>query len=126
MSDDEQAIRAVIDTWMKATASGDLATVLDLMADDVVFLVAGKPPFGKTEFAEAARHMQAVPIDGHGEVEEIEVAGSWAWCRSQLSVVLRPAGATPVRKCGPALTVFRKRSDGKWVIARDANLLTAT
>jgi uncharacterized protein (TIGR02246 family) len=125
MSDDEQAIRKVIETWMRATASGDLATVLTLMSDDVVFLVAGQKPFGKPQFEETSRRMEAVQIDGNGEVQEIEVAGSWAWCRSQLNVVMRPAGGVPFRRSGPTLTVFRKQPDGRWVIARDANLLTA-
>jgi uncharacterized protein (TIGR02246 family) len=125
MSDDEQAIRKVIETWMQANAAGDLATVLTLMSDDVVFLVAGHRPFGKAEFETTSRRMQDVPIDGQCEVQEIEIAGSWAWCRSQLSVVMRPAGGVPVRKSGPTLTVFRKQADGRWVIARDANLLTA-
>jgi uncharacterized protein (TIGR02246 family) len=124
MSDDEQAIRTLIDTWMAATAAGDLSAVLNLMADDVVFLVAGRQPFGKAEFAETARHMQNVQIDGHGEVQEIQVAGSWAWCRTHLTVVMRPAGNTPVRRAGPTLTILRKQPDGRWVIARDANLLT--
>ena len=125
MSDDEQAIRKVIETWMQATASGNLATVLTLMADDVVFLVAGHKPFGKAAFETTSRRMQNVPIDGQCDIQEIEIAGTWAWCRSQLSVVMRPAGGVPVRKTGPALTVFRKQPNGRWVIARDANLLTA-
>jgi uncharacterized protein (TIGR02246 family) len=125
MSDDEQAIRKVIETWMRATASGDLATVLTLMSDDVMFLVAGQKPFGKAQFEETSRRMEAVQIDGHSEIQEIEIAGSWAWCRSQLSVVMRPAGGVPFRRSGPTLTVFRKQRDGRWVIARDANLLIA-
>jgi uncharacterized protein (TIGR02246 family) len=56
--DDEAAIRALVSTWMEATRTGDTAKVLELMADDVVFLVAGRPPFGKREF-EAATTAQA-------------------------------------------------------------------
>lgn len=49
---DEQAIRDLIATWHKASAAGDLTTVLKLMAEDVVFLVAGKPPMrGRDAFA---------------------------------------------------------------------------
>ena len=42
MNSDEQRIRELVATWMSATKQGDLATVLDLMTDDVVFLVVGK------------------------------------------------------------------------------------
>ena len=51
MSPDERAIRDVIATWLSASARGDTATVLELMTDDVVFLVSGRAPFGKQEFA---------------------------------------------------------------------------
>jgi len=35
MDQDEQAIRAIVATWMDATAAGDVSRVLELMADDV-------------------------------------------------------------------------------------------
>ncbi|TGV80367.1 SgcJ/EcaC family oxidoreductase, partial [Mesorhizobium sp. M00.F.Ca.ET.149.01.1.1] len=37
MSDDEAAIRHVVETWMEASRRGDLEAVLGLMTDDVVF-----------------------------------------------------------------------------------------
>jgi uncharacterized protein (TIGR02246 family) len=37
MGEDERAIRELIATWMRASAAGDLDTVLGLMSDDVVF-----------------------------------------------------------------------------------------
>ena len=43
MSDEEQ-IRAVIATWLKASAANDIDTVLDLMTEDAVFLRSGCPP----------------------------------------------------------------------------------
>ena len=42
MTEDEQAIRELIATWMRASMAGDTDTVLSLMADDVVFMVAGR------------------------------------------------------------------------------------
>ena len=48
---DEAAIRQVVDTWMDATRNGDLATILTLMTDDVLFMVPGREPFGKDAFA---------------------------------------------------------------------------
>jgi uncharacterized protein (TIGR02246 family) len=48
MTDDERAIRELVSTWFIATRNGDLATVLDLMADDVVFMVPGGEPFKAT------------------------------------------------------------------------------
>ncbi len=43
MNTDEQAIRDLVGRWHTATAAGDGDTVLGLMAEDVVFLVAGQP-----------------------------------------------------------------------------------
>ena len=57
MSDDERAIRDLIETWMSATKAGDAATVLGLMSDDVVFMAPGAEPFGKESFAAALEGM---------------------------------------------------------------------
>jgi uncharacterized protein (TIGR02246 family) len=43
MQSDEQEIRQLVATWMAATKAGELETVLSLMADDVVFLLVGRP-----------------------------------------------------------------------------------
>ena len=51
MSDDESEIRALIQTWLTASAAGELDRVLALMSDDIVFLTPGQKPFGKAAFA---------------------------------------------------------------------------
>ncbi len=126
MTDDERAIRRVIDDWLAANAAGDVAGVLGLMADDVVFLVAGQEPFGKEQFAATFRAMaeQGVRVAARCEVRELTITGEWAWCRTQLHVAVTPPGGAPMRRAGPTLTIFRRQEDGAWVIARDANLLT--
>lgn len=55
MQDDEQEIRELVSTWMVASKAGDVKRVLPLMADDVVFLVPGRPIMRKADFAAAAR-----------------------------------------------------------------------
>jgi uncharacterized protein (TIGR02246 family) len=69
MTDDERAIRALVDTWMTATKNGDLDTVLGLMADDVVFMVPGQEPFGKEAFAASSARMSDVQFDGRSEIK---------------------------------------------------------
>jgi len=124
MSDDERAIRDLIATWMSASQAGDTDTVLSLMTDDVVFMVPGKEPFGKAAFAAASQDMKGVRIEGTSEIREVEVLGDWAYLRGHLQVaVTTPAGNT-VRRAGYTLTILRKEPDGKWRLARDANLLT--
>jgi uncharacterized protein (TIGR02246 family) len=80
MTPDERAIRDLIATWMTASQSGDLPTVLSLMADDVVFMVPGREPFGKAEFAAASQGMQNVRVRGTADIRELQVLGSWGTC----------------------------------------------
>jgi uncharacterized protein (TIGR02246 family) len=53
MTSGEQAIREWLKQWLAASAAGDSGTMLNMLTDDVVFLVAGQPPFGKSEFKAA-------------------------------------------------------------------------
>jgi uncharacterized protein (TIGR02246 family) len=125
MSDDEKEIRGVIDRWMAATRAGNIDDVLSLMTDDVVFLVAGVPPFGKREFREnSAQHAdKSLEFDGTSEVIEIKVIGDHAYVINKLSVVTRQSEREQMSRSGYTLTIFRK-DNGEWLLARDANLLT--
>ena len=126
MSDDEREIRELVATWMAATKKGDVDTVLSLMTDDVVFLLPGSKLMRKADFAAAAKAQSgagAPAIDGESEIQEIEVLGDWAFMRQRLSVtVTPPGGAAPMKRAGNTLTILRKEN-GKWLLARDANLL---
>jgi uncharacterized protein (TIGR02246 family) len=124
MSEDERAIRDLVATWLTATEAGDLQTVLGLMTDDVVFMVPGREPFGKEQFAAAAAGMQGVRIEGTSDIRELRILGNWAYLRSHLQVATTPPGGSAVRRSGYTLTILRKGDDGKWRLARDANLLT--
>ncbi|MDH5822073.1 SgcJ/EcaC family oxidoreductase [Luteimonas sp. RD2P54] len=121
---DEKEIRNLVDTWMTATKAGDSETVLGLMTDDVVFLVAGQEPFGKSAFAEAseAQSNASVEFDGESEVIEVKVQGDWAYAVTKLRVTATQLGKEPMVRSGHTLTILQKDA-GKWKIARDANLL---
>jgi uncharacterized protein (TIGR02246 family) len=123
MSEDERAIGDLIATWMAASKAGDHDTVLGLMTDDVVFMVPGREPFGKAEFAAASKGMQGMLMEGTSDIVELKVAGDWAYLRNRLEVTLTPPGGAPRTRSGYTLTVLRKEPDGKWLLARDANLL---
>jgi uncharacterized protein (TIGR02246 family) len=71
MTDDERAIRDLVATWMAASQAGDVATVLGLMADDVVFMVPGREPFGKAVFAADAQAMKSVRLEGTYDIREL-------------------------------------------------------
>jgi uncharacterized protein (TIGR02246 family) len=128
MSSDEQEIRALVVTWMAATKAGDVEKVLSLMAEDVVFLLPGQPPMvGKSTFAAAARAQskQASPqFEGTSEIQEIKVIGDWAFMWTKLKVVVTPpGGAPPMTRAGHTLSILKKQN-GRWLLARDANMLS--
>jgi len=122
MTGDERAIRALIDTWMTATRAGDVTAVLSLMTDDVVFMVPGQKPFGKEAFAAASANMKGVRFDGRSDIEEIQVLGDWGYLRNYIEVTTNREGMPPVHRSGYTLTILRKQ-DGRWLLARDANLV---
>jgi uncharacterized protein (TIGR02246 family) len=126
MQSDEQQIRKLVSTWQAASRAGDVDTVLGLMTEDVVFLVPGRPPLRKEEFTALSRVPSGKTppkIEGTTEIQEVQVFGDWAFMWTKLSVVVTPPdGGQPVERAGHTLTILH-RVGGKWLLARDANLL---
>jgi len=124
MHDDEQAIRDVIDNWIRATAKGDIADLMTMMSEDVIFLTPGQTPMRRDDFAAGfLGAIEHVRIEASSDIQELHVAGDCAYCWNHLDVVVQPlAGGSPQRRTGHTLTIFRKEN-GNWVISRDANLL---
>jgi uncharacterized protein (TIGR02246 family) len=120
-TEDERAVRELVDDFLRASGEGDVDAVLDLLTDDVVFLTPGNEPFGKETFGEAARQ-QLGAMEAVSHIQEVEVGDDWAWMRSHLTVTMTPPGGEPIHRTGATLTILRK-TDGRWRIARDANLL---
>jgi uncharacterized protein (TIGR02246 family) len=128
MQSDEREIRQLVATWMAATKAGDIETVLILMAEDVVFLLPGRPPMiGKSAFAAAAgaqSDQERPQFDGTSDIQEIKVVGEWAFMWAKLSVVMTPPGGAPsMARAGHTLSILKKQND-KWLLARDANMLS--
>ena len=124
MDDDEQAIRYLVETWVEATKSGDTATVLELIADDALFMVPGGQIFGKEAFAASSDSMRESKIDGRAEIREMHIEKDWAWIRNHIDLTVTNADSDPVRRSGYAMTVLKKGEDGRWRLFRDANLVT--
>jgi uncharacterized protein (TIGR02246 family) len=123
MTDDERAIRAVVETWFAATRAGDLAAVLALMTDDVVFMQPAHAPFGKDAFAATFQGMGNAIVDGTSDIVELRVLGSWAYLRNHIELTVTPPSGEAMRRSGYTLTILRKEPDGRWRLARDANML---
>jgi uncharacterized protein (TIGR02246 family) len=127
MCEDDQAIRDAQAAWLDATANGDLPRLLTLMAEDVVFLAPGPNSFWRETFAASfTAGLQQVRISCSGELEEVVVAGDVAYTRGRLSIsVTRFRVVKPKCLAGYTLSVFRRRADGNWVLAREANLMSS-
>jgi uncharacterized protein (TIGR02246 family) len=121
--DEEQAIRRLVDTWLAAGKKHDLTTMLNLLDDDVLFLVPGKEPFGKEAFAASNSEMKDVQMDAAIDIKEIKIIGDWAWMRSFLKLAFTSVEGNTTKLSGHILTILRKTADGKWVITRDANFV---
>ncbi|MFZ6741751.1 YybH family protein [Undibacterium sp. JH2W] len=120
-------IRNNIQLWQDATAAGDVDKLLDLMDEEVVFLIAGHPPMkGREQFTQNLRNiLQTHHIASSAQIQEIVVQADLAYTWSYLQVEIIPKQAGPqMRRAGNVLSIWRLQADGKWRISRDANLLT--
>src|SRR2546428_1926858 len=88
-------------------------------------LTPGNAPITKGDFARGFQEVSAkARIEATQEVKEIRVSGDIATAWSHLTVVLTPKeGGTTSEASGYVLTAFHRSPSGKWLLARDANLV---
>ena len=113
--------------WIDAVNAGDLARLLTLVAEDVVFLTPGQAPVGREGFSSnfMAAHQQ-MRICCTSELEEVVVVGEVAYTRSRDALSVTPrAGGKAAQLAGHRMTVYRKQSDGRWLLSRDVHTLCA-
>lgn len=128
MTQDEQEIRALVETWLRATQGGEVDQVLSLMSEDAMFMSAGQPPMtGREAFARGLNKVLSENvIQSTSEVVEIVVSGDLAYCRTRLAVTITSKhGNLPILRNGDTLSILRKEADGKWRLTRDANMLAS-
>lgn len=127
MPNDEERIRELVGMWHRETAEGNVAAVLRLMADDVIFLAPGQPPMNKEAFEKGLRGiLEGHRIASESDIREVRVLDGWAYCWSELSVTVAPrTGGAAKRRKGFVLSILRKSPEGAWLMARDANMLAA-
>ena len=126
MTTDEESVRAAIALWHRATAAGDVQTVIGLMAEDATFLVCGRPPMrGRGAFEQGFRALlQKHRIESSWNIQEISVSADLAYAWVEVEVTIVPlAGGDAATRTGNAMSIFSKHADGAWLLLRDANLL---
>jgi uncharacterized protein (TIGR02246 family) len=122
VSNDEQSIRELVDKWLNASKNGDVAKLLSLLADDVIFMTPGREPFGKEAFSDIAKQGPLLK-EATSKIQEIKVLGDLAWMRNYLDLLISAHNGSSKRHSGYTLTILKKNSSGQWVISRDANLV---
>ncbi|MBB5328208.1 YybH family protein [Tunturiibacter gelidoferens] len=122
---DEQKIRDLINAWGEACEAGDLTALMQLMAEDVVFLTSGSAPMRRKQFAEVFSAMGVImDLTCRSNVQEITINGDLALCWNLLEVSFTRVEGETRKHAGNVLTALRRGADGQWRIWRDANLLT--
>src|SRR6476646_707941 len=127
MASDEQEIRTVHSTWIDAVNAGDLARLLTLVTEDVVFLTPGQAPVGREGFSSnVVAALQQMRIACTSELEEVVVVGEVAYTRSRDALSVTPrADGKATQLAGHRMTLYRKQRDGRWLLSRDVHNLSA-
>jgi uncharacterized protein (TIGR02246 family) len=122
---DVAAIRRVSAEWLSALRRQDAARMLDLMTDDAVLMAPGMPVVRGKEAAKslyAQLFAQFARIDEQVAIEEIVVAGDWAFSWGSETLTLTPAaGGAAIELRGSGMSVLRRAPDGAWKFARAIN-----
>jgi ketosteroid isomerase-like protein len=119
----EQAIRIAVDEFTKSYNSGDLKNLTSIFAEDLIDMSAGGPT---RRGEEARKHFVSRVSSTHQEfrphlvieIDEIQVAGSWAYQRGSLVVTLQPkAGGETSYIRQRYLEIWRRDAANNWKIA---------
>jgi uncharacterized protein (TIGR02246 family) len=125
---DRNAILALVERWHRATRAKDVHAILELVADDVVFLPSSLPPIkGKEEVEKMYRTFFPVYCDIKQEdaIEELRVSGDWAFMWGTDELRLMPeSGETEIHLKGKGLSILKRQSDGSWRFWRGINNMT--
>lgn len=117
--EDVRAIRAVHERWLSDEKAGNARAVLDLCADDVVWMPPnGRPLKGRQTIL---KWLSGPPVEIHDlRIANIVVEGEGrvAWKTCDFVTTYQPAGdRLPSIDRGSHLWVLRKGDDGAWRVA---------
>jgi len=118
---DVEAIKYFIGTYESSIAAGDLDGWSNHFAEDIVAM----PPNAATITGKEALRQWAQPFFGQYNqeelitIEEIRVAGNWAFTRLPYTLKLTPkAGGESFQANGKGIWIFKRQADGTWKASR--------
>jgi uncharacterized protein (TIGR02246 family) len=125
---ERNAILILLDKWRVATRAKDIHAILELVADDVVFLPSSMPPIvGKEAVEEMYRAFfpRYREVKHEAVIEEVRVAGDWAFLWGADELRLTPeSGETEIHMKGKGLSILKRQTDGSWRFWRGINNMT--
>jgi len=123
--DDHNKIRRLGEDYLAAEEAKDLPGLLGLLTDDVIFLMPAAAPLrGKAAVESLYRTFFAQFTSRHAAtVEEIVVAGDWAFAWGEESLKLTAASGQSAEMRGKGMSILRRQADGSWKFARGINNL---
>ena len=124
---DRDAILALVQQWREATTARDIPKLLAMVTEDIVFLPGTIPPVrGKAAVEELYRSAfaQYRQIEQLAAVEEVQIAGDWAFLWGTDELRLQPESGPLVHMKGKGLSVLKRQADGTWKFWRGINNMT--
>ena len=118
---DRAALEAVARKYETAFSAGDADALVALHADDAIRMPPNAPLVMGQEAIRAAYQttFEQFAAKITLSLEEVEVAGDWAFVRGGATVTLTPkAGGEPLQDEGKYLSIRKKQPDGSWKIFR--------
>ncbi|MBN2409936.1 MAG: nuclear transport factor 2 family protein [Candidatus Aminicenantes bacterium] len=109
---------------MKASLERDYETLVSLMDEEVVLILAqGAPQRGKDTVAGNLKaHLEQTEgwrvTEYVHEFEEVEIAGEWAYEWGTYRGTMVPPGAEPIRETGKIMRILKKQTDSSWKVYR--------
>jgi uncharacterized protein (TIGR02246 family) len=118
-----EAIDAVREAHVAALNAGDAKAWVACFAADGVQMPPNEPPNEGTARIQAwsAGLLAAFGVEFSLSLDEVELAGpDWAFERGSYRIDLTPrSGDHRISDTGKYLTVYRRRADDSWAMARD-------
>jgi uncharacterized protein (TIGR02246 family) len=125
---EREEIETLNKDWLAAEARKDVAKLLTLVTDDVVFLPINWPAVVGKQAVEA---MYRVFFDRFGVVEhstsisEVRVCHDWAFVWGSEKLILTPkTGGASVELNGHGMSILQRDAHGAWRFARGINNLS--